>query len=105
MPVAVVATAFGITAWAALPLGPGAALGSGAFTAGIPIVDRPEIRSFQRFERGVRTTRPRIILPKRVIEEEAFLAGDYTYCADAPSNIEPREGPYAAAPIPLPYCP
>ena len=108
MPVALLAISFGISASAALPLGPAGAGEPAAFANALPVVDRPEIRSNQRVERGVRTTRPRIILPRRVaplLEEETFSAGDYSYCADAPGNIEPREGPYAAAPIPLPYCP
>jgi len=107
MAAVVFALSFGETGSSGLPFGRGTAHEFGAF-AGLPIIDRPEIRSYQRAERGVRTTRPRIILPKRVsplLEHEAFSAGDYSYCADAPGNIEPREGPYAAAPIPLPYCP
>jgi hypothetical protein len=91
----------------ALPRGLDGALEFTGLAAGLRIVDRPEIRSFPHAQRGVRTTRPRIILPRRVVpllEDEAFSYG-YTYCADAPGDIEPREGPYAAAPIPLPYCP
>lgn len=107
VPVALLAASLGIRASAALPLVAGAAGGDATFTGALPVVDRPEIRSFQRFERGVRTTRPRIILPKRMapVGDETSSAGDYSYCADAASDIEPREGPYAAAPIPLPYCP
>ena len=87
----------------------------------MPVIDRPEIRSYKPYstlqfgfrprppvQRGVRTTRPRIVIPKRVaplLDDDGYSAQGYSYCADAPGAIEPREGPYGPAPIGPGECP
>lgn len=95
---------------------------SGAF--GTLIVDRPEIRSYQPYsglqfnfspeppiQRGVGQKRPKIVAPRPVepvIEygaPRAYSAEGYAYCPDRPGQIEPREGPYAGAPLGQRTCP
>lgn len=95
--------------------------GSGSI---LPVVDRPEIRSYQPYstlqygfrpkplpQRGVRTPRPRIILPKPVaplIEygpPAPYASQFYSYCPDTPLPIEPRDGPYAPRPVGPRICP
>jgi len=87
----------------------------------MPVIDRPEIRSYKPYstlqfgfrprppiQRGVRTTRPRIVMPKRVaplLDDGGYSAQGYSYCADAPGGIEPREGPYGPAPVSPGQCP
>jgi hypothetical protein len=89
-----------------------------------PVVDRPEIRSYQPYsglqfrfrpepplQRGVRQKRPKIVAPKPVepvIEfgsPRPYSVERYTYCPDRPGQIEPRDGPYGHAPLGQRTCP
>jgi hypothetical protein len=89
-----------------------------------PVIDRPEMRSYQPYsglqfgfrprtptQRGVKSKRPRIVTPKRVaplIEygtTTPYSAQGYAYCAEPPGNFEPRTGPYDPAPIGKAQCP
>src|SRR5689334_10285976 len=74
----------------------------------LPVVDRPEMHSFQPYagpqfefrpetpiQRGVKTKRPRVVMPKRVdplIEyggASPYAGGGYAYCVDPPGDFEP----------------
>ena len=109
---------------AASPIGHAAGIGPFAAApaaVAMPVIDRPEIRSYKPYstlqfgfrpqppiQRGVRTTRPRIVMPKRVtplLDDDGYSGQGYSYCADAPGAIEPREGPYGPAPIGPGECP
>ena len=109
---------------AAMPIGFAAGIepfAKGPGSVVMPVIDRPEIRSYKPYstlqfgfrprpsiQRGVRTTRPRIVMPKRVaplLDDGGYSAQGYSYCADAPGAIEPREGPYGSAPIGPGQCP
>jgi hypothetical protein len=89
-----------------------------------PVVDRPEMRSYQPYsglqfgfrptapiQRGVKSKRPRVVMPKRVgptIEygrATPYSAQGYAYCADPPGDFEPRTGPYDSRPIERRQCP
>ncbi len=89
-----------------------------------PVIDRPEIRSYQPYsglqfnfapepplQRGVRQKRPKIIAPRPVepvIElgpPRAYSVERYAYCPDRPGQIEPRDGPYGDAPLGQRTCP
>ncbi len=90
----------------------------------MPVIDRPEIRSYQPYsglqqgfrplppvQRGVRTLRPKIIAPKPVAPlilygpPYPYVAQGYSYCPDPLQPIEPREGPYGPRPIGPRQCP
>jgi hypothetical protein len=90
----------------------------------MPVVDRPEIRSYQPYsglqfnfsptppvQRGVQRKRPKIVAPKRVeplIEygpSRPYSSGGYAYCVDRPGQIEPRDGPYGGQPLGQRTCP
>jgi hypothetical protein len=94
------------------------------FSMIIAVIDRPEMRSYQPYSglqfgfrptppipRGVRSTRPRIVMPKRVaplIEygtATPYSAQGYAYCANPPGDFEPRTGPYDSQPIERSQCP
>ena len=89
-----------------------------------PIIDRPEIRSYQPYsglqfnfapepplQRGVHQKRPKIIAPRPVepvIElgrPGPYSVERYAYCPDRPGQIEPREGPYGDTPLGQGTCP
>jgi hypothetical protein len=89
-----------------------------------PVIDRPEMRSFQPYsglqfgfrptppiQRGVKSKRPKVIMPKRVAPLIEFdratpnSAQGYAYCPEPPGNIEPRTGPYDPAPSRTSQCP
>jgi hypothetical protein len=89
-----------------------------------PVIDRPEIRSYQPdsglpfnfspeppVQRGVRQKRPKIIAPRPVepvIEfgpPRPYAVERYAYCPDRPGQIEPRDGPYGDAPLGQRTCP
>ena len=86
-------------------------------------IDLPEMRSYQPrsglqfgfrptppVQRGARTTRPQVIMPKRVAPMIGYgspphLSLGYSYCADRPDGtLEPLTGPYDAKPIPRTQC-
>ena len=109
---------------AAAPFGAGAALlGLSNAATLTPVVDRPEMRSYQPYsglqfgfrptppvQRGVRSSRPRVVMPKPVAPLIGYgnppnLSLGYAYCAEPPGNLEPVTGPYAAKPLPTPQCP
>jgi hypothetical protein len=124
--------AIALAALIALPVAPGVSSPRGAEgvhqTAAasmlVPVIDRPEMRSFQPYsglqygfrptspiKRGVKSKRPRIVMPKRVaplIENgraTPYSAHGYAYCADPPGDFEPRTGPYDSRPIERRQCP
>ena len=82
-------------------------------------IDRPEIRSFQPYsglqsgfrpappiQRGVRTSRPQVVMPKPVAPMIGYRTPGYAYCAEQPDGtLEPLAGPYAAKPLPRAQCP
>jgi hypothetical protein len=89
-----------------------------------PVVDRPEMRSYQPYsglqfnfaptppvQRGVHRKRPRIVQPRPVapvIEfkgSSPYSSGGYAYCLDRPGQIEPRDGPYGDQPLGQTTCP
>jgi hypothetical protein len=89
-----------------------------------PVIDRPEIRSYQPYsglqfnfapeppvQRGVRQKRPKIIAPRPVepvIEfgpPRPYAVERYAYCSDRPGQIEPRDGPYGDQPLGQRTCP
>lgn len=89
-----------------------------------PVIDRPEIRSYQPYsglqfnftpeapaQRGVHQKRPKIIVPRPVepvIEfgpRRAYSVERYAYCPDRPGQIEPRDGPYGNIPLGQRTCP
>jgi hypothetical protein len=89
-----------------------------------PVIDRPEIRSYQPYsglqfnfspeplpQRGVHRKRPKIVAPRPVdpvIEygpSGSYSTGGYAYCTDRPGQIEPRDGPYGDAPLGQRTCP
>ena len=89
-----------------------------------PVIDRPEIRSYQPYsglqfnfapepplQRGVHQKRPKIIAPRPVepvIEfgpRRPYSAERYAYCPDRPGQIEPRDGPYGDTPLGQQTCP
>jgi hypothetical protein len=86
-----------------------------------PVIDRPEMRSFQPYsglqfgfrptrpiQRGVKSKRPKVVMPKRVeplIEYgRAYPSQGYAYCANPPGDFEPRTGPYNPQPIERRHC-
>ncbi len=89
------------------------------------VVDRLEMRSYQPYQtlqfgfrptppvqRGVRSSRPEIVMPRRVtplVENGPGgprLSLGYAYCADRPTGtIEMRDGPYGAHPLARATCP
>jgi hypothetical protein len=90
----------------------------------VPVIDRPEIRSYQPYsglqfnfaptppvQRGVHRKRPKIVEPRPVepvIEygaSRAHSTGGYAYCLDRPGQIEPRDGPYGDQPLGQRTCP
>jgi hypothetical protein len=89
-----------------------------------PVIDRPEIRSYQPYsglqfnfspeppvQRGVHQKRPKIIAPRPVepvIElgpPGPYSVERYAYCPDRPGQIEPRDGPYGDTPLGQSTCP
>jgi hypothetical protein len=89
-----------------------------------PVIDRPEIRSYQPYsglqfnfapepplQRGVQQKRPKIIAPRPVepvIEfgpPNPYSVERYAYCPDRPGQIEPRDGPYGDTPLGQRTCP
>lgn len=122
--VVVVSAAVGGSSAAALPIGP-SARGIAALTPVVtPVIDRPEIRSYQPYsglqfnftpeaplQRGVHQKRPKIIVPRPVepvIEfgpPRPYSVERYAYCPDRPGQIEPRDGPYGNTPLGQRTCP
>ena len=97
---------------------------SQASSSTLRVIDRPEIRSYQPYstlqyglrprslpQRGVRTPRPRIILPKPAAPlseygpPAPYASQFYSYCPDTALPIEPREGPYGPRPVGPRSCP
>ena len=89
-----------------------------------PVIDRPEMRSYQPYsglqfnfaptppvQRGVHRKRPKIVAPRPVepvIEygpSRPHSMGRYDYCVDPPGQIEPRAGPYGDQPLGQRTCP
>ena len=89
-----------------------------------PVIDRPEIRSYQPYsglqfnfrpdppvQRGVHEKRPKIVAPRPVepvIEygpPRPYSVERYAYCPDRPGQIEPRDGPYGDRPLGQRTCP
>jgi hypothetical protein len=89
-----------------------------------PVIDRPEMRSYQPYsglqfgfrptppiQRGVKSKRPRVVMPRRVaplIEngtDTPYAAQGYAYCGNPPGDFEPRSGPYGSQPIERRQCP
>jgi hypothetical protein len=110
----------------ALPIAPGFAIAIAIPPSPVvtPVIDRPEIRSYQPYsglqfnfsldqpvQRGVHQKRPKIIVPRPVepvIESgppRAYSVERYAYCADRPGQIEPRDGPYGDTPLGQRTCP
>ena len=88
------------------------------------VIDRPEMRSYQPYsglqfgfrptlpiQRGVKSKRPRVVMPKRVApltesgKDTPHSARGYAYCADPPGDFEPRTGPYDPHPVERQQCP
>ena len=89
-----------------------------------PVIDRPEMRSYQPYsglqfnfaptppvQRGVHRKRPKVVAPRPVepvIEygpSRPYSSGGYAYCADRPGQIEPGDGPYGDQPLGQRTCP
>jgi hypothetical protein len=90
----------------------------------MPVIDRPEIRSYQPYsglqfnfaptppvQRGVHRKRPKVVAPRPVdpvIEygpSRPYSMGRYDYCLDPPGQIEPRDGPYGDQALERRTCP
>jgi len=86
------------------------------------VADKPEMRSFQPYsglqygfrprppaKYGVRTSRPKVIMPKRVAPMIGYgdrgLSLGYAYCAESPGHIEPRTQAYGPRPAESDQCP
>ncbi len=117
----------------AAPCLPALAAPPGAIGNALPVIPlpsashaagRPEMHSYQPYSglqfgfrpsppvrRGVLSSQPRIIMPKRVapLIEYGGSAPDaaqwYAYCADRPGTVDPPTGAYAPRRVPEGQCP